>query len=45
MNVDTIVQTSAEIVFSAPVEDRADAERTLDALGVALERRATTSAR
>ena len=35
MNVDTIVQTNAEIVFSAPVEDRADASRTLDALGVA----------
>jgi aspartate kinase len=35
VNVDTIVQTGAEIVFSAPVEDRADAARTLDALGVA----------
>jgi aspartate kinase len=35
VNVDTIVQTNAEIVFSAPVEDRADASRTLDALGVA----------
>jgi aspartate kinase len=35
VNVDTIVQTNAEIVFSAPVEDRADACRTLDALGVA----------
>ena len=34
VNVDTIVQTSAEIVFSAPVEDKADAARTLDALGV-----------
>ena len=34
VNVDTIVQTNAEIVFSAPVEDRADASRTLDALGV-----------
>ncbi len=34
VNVDTIVQTNAEIVFSAPVEDRADAARTLDALGV-----------
>ena len=34
VNVDTIVQTGAEIVFSAPVEDRADAARTLDALGV-----------
>ncbi len=35
VNVDTIVQTNAEIVFSAPVEDKADAARTLDALGVA----------
>ena len=35
VNVDTIVQTGAEIVFSAPVEDRADASRTLDGLGVA----------
>jgi aspartate kinase len=34
VNVDTIVQTGPEIVFSAPVEDRRDAERTLDALGV-----------
>jgi aspartate kinase len=34
VNVDTIVQTGPEIVFSAPVEDRADAARTLDALGV-----------
>jgi aspartate kinase len=34
VNVDTIVQTGEEIVFSAPVEDRADAQRTLDALGV-----------
>jgi aspartate kinase len=34
VNVDTIVQTSEEIVFSAPVEDRRDAERTLDGLGV-----------
>jgi aspartate kinase len=33
VNVDTIVQTSSEIVFSAPVEDRLDAERVLDALG------------
>src|SRR5438045_5830786 len=34
VNVDTIVQISAgEIVFSAPTEDRADVERTLDALG------------
>jgi aspartate kinase len=35
VNVDTIVQTGPEIVFSAPVEDRADAARTLDGLGVA----------
>jgi aspartate kinase len=34
VNVDTIVQTGPEIVFSAPVEDRPDAERTLDDLGV-----------
>jgi len=34
VNVDTIVQTSPEIVFSAPVEDRADAARVLDGLGV-----------
>jgi len=34
INVDTIVQTGAEIVFSAPVEDRPDAERALDSLGV-----------
>jgi aspartate kinase len=34
VNVDTIVQTGPEIVFSAPVEDRPDAARTLDALGV-----------
>ena len=35
VNVDTIVQTGPEIVFSASVEDRHDASRTLDALGVA----------
>jgi aspartate kinase len=34
VNVDTIVQTGAEIVFSAPVEDRNDAARTLDDLGL-----------
>ncbi|MGZ8783591.1 MAG: aspartate kinase [Gaiellaceae bacterium] len=34
VNVDTIVQTSAEIVFSAPVEDKPDAARTLDGLGL-----------
>src|SRR5262245_12997598 len=33
VNVDTIVQTGSEIVFSAPVEDAPDAERALDALG------------
>jgi aspartate kinase len=34
VNVDTIVQIAAgEIVFSAPTEDRADVERTLEALG------------
>jgi aspartate kinase len=35
VNVDTIVQTGDEVVFSAPVEDRADAARALDELGVA----------
>ena len=34
VNVDTIVQTGAEIVFSAPVEDRRDATDALDRLGV-----------
>jgi aspartate kinase len=34
VNVDTIVQTGSEIVFSAPVEDRGQAARTLDALGL-----------
>jgi aspartate kinase len=34
VNVDTIVQTGDEIVFSAPVEDRDDAEATLAQLGV-----------
>src|SRR5207247_723626 len=34
VNVDTIVQTSSEIVFSAPVEDRPDAAGALDSLGV-----------
>jgi aspartate kinase len=33
-NVDTIVQTGPEIVFSAPVGDRAEAHAALDALGV-----------
>jgi aspartate kinase len=34
VNVDTIVQTGPEIVFSAPVEDRPDAEGVLDGLGI-----------
>jgi aspartate kinase len=34
VNVDTILQTGPEIVFSAPVEDRVDAQRALDGLGV-----------
>jgi aspartate kinase len=34
INVDTIVQTSEEIVFSAPVEDRDDTARALESLGV-----------
>ena len=34
VNVDTILQTGEEIVFSAPVEDHGDASRALDALGV-----------
>jgi aspartate kinase len=34
INVDTIVQTGSEIVFSAPVEDRADAAAALDRLEV-----------
>lgn len=33
INVDTIIQTGPEIVFSAPIEDRADAQRVLDELG------------
>jgi aspartate kinase len=39
VNVDTIVQTGPEIVFSAPPEDRGDAARTLDGLGVRWESR------
>jgi aspartate kinase len=35
VNVDTIVKTGPEIVFSAAVEDRDDAARALDGLGVA----------
>jgi aspartate kinase len=34
INVDTIVLTGPEIVFSAPVEDKRDAARVLDALNV-----------
>jgi aspartate kinase len=34
VNVDTIVQTSAEIVFSAPAEERPDVEAVLERLGV-----------
>ena len=34
VNVDTIVQTGPQIVFSAPPEDRAAAARTLDELGL-----------
>ena len=34
VNVDTIVQTGPEVVFSAPPEDRRDAERALDSLDV-----------
>jgi aspartate kinase len=34
VNVDTILQSGPEIVFSAPPEDRPDAERTLERLGV-----------
>jgi aspartate kinase len=34
VNVDTIVLTGPEIVFSAPVEDRADTERVLNSLEV-----------
>jgi aspartate kinase len=34
VNVDTIVQTGPEIVFSAPTEDGADVERVLAELGV-----------
>jgi aspartate kinase len=34
VNVDTIIQTGPEIVFSAPPEDKADAARALASLGV-----------
>jgi aspartate kinase len=39
VNVDTIVQTGPEIVFSAPPEDKGDAARALDGLGLAWESR------
>ena len=35
VNVDTIVQTGPEIVFSAPVEDRSETKQALDRLGLA----------
>jgi len=34
VNVDTIVQTSAEIVFSAPADERPEVEAVLERLGV-----------
>jgi aspartate kinase len=34
VNVDTIIQTSAEIVFSAPAEERSEVEAVLERLGV-----------
>ena len=34
VNVDTILQSAGDVVFSAPPEDKADAARTLDGLGV-----------
>jgi aspartate kinase len=40
VNVDTILQTGAEIVFSAPVADDADAAAALDALGSSWSARA-----
>ncbi|HSP71227.1 MAG TPA: aspartate kinase [Gaiellaceae bacterium] len=39
VNVDTIIQTGPEIVFSAPPEDKADAARTLDGLGLVWQAR------
>jgi aspartate kinase len=39
VNVDTILQSSAEVVFSAPPEDKAAAVRTLDALATRWEAR------
>jgi aspartate kinase len=39
VNVDTILQSSDEILFSAPPEDRADAARTLDGLSARWEAR------
>jgi aspartate kinase len=34
VSVDTIIQTGSEIIFSAPLSDEAEVERTLDELGV-----------
>jgi aspartate kinase len=39
VNVDTILLSSAEVVFSAPPEDKASATRALDGLGVEWEAR------
>jgi len=39
VNVDTILQSSDEVVFSAPPEDKVEARRTLDALGARWEAR------
>jgi aspartate kinase len=39
VNVDTILQSSDEVVFSAPPEDKAAATRALDALGATWESR------
>ncbi len=39
VNVDTILQSSDEVVFSAPPEDKAVAARTLEALGARWEAR------
>ena len=44
MNVDTIIQTGDEIVFSAPIEDRARPSAVLDGLGATWSS-ATTSGR
>jgi aspartate kinase len=34
VSVDTIIQTGSEIIFSAPLSDETEVERTLDGLGV-----------